>query len=200
MPEKIEKQLAAFTEDQIGLVYCGSLYHDDQTGRTTVRNTKYFSGYVYEKLIFENFIGSTSFPLLRKQALDEVGGFDPLMKSAQDFDVWLRLAKKWKIAYVTDPLVLYYAHGGERITTTPIYRIEGQRRIIEKNADYLEKDRRAWWYRHIKLTPEYAQNRQLKVALGLWSRAALKRPGEVKTNVKILYGVFCNYFSARKKA
>lgn len=195
MPEKIEKQLRCFTRKEIGLVYCGNLCRNDSTGRITTAVTKYREGFVFDQLILENFIGSTSFPLLRKEYLLEIGGFDPLMKSAQDFDVWLRMAQKWEIAYVPEPLVVYHVHDGERITSTPVYRIEGQKRIIEKNKEYLACHKKAWWFRNIKIAPEYAQNRQLGKALRLWICMAIKRPYEIRGNITILYRLFRNYLS-----
>lgn len=43
---------------------------------------------------------------MRTNALREIGGFDVDMQSAQDYDVWLRLAQKYDINYVDKPLVL----------------------------------------------------------------------------------------------
>lgn len=196
MPEKIEKQLQAFTDDRISLVYCGCINRNDCSGTDTIENAKTYSGYVFDRLIIDNFVGSTSFPLIRKDRLLQIGGFDPQMKSAQDFDVWLRLAESGMFGCVEEPLVIYHIHGGQRITTTPLCRIQGQERLIQKNAGYLKTHRKAWWTRHIRLAPEYASNRQLGTALGLWIRAVIRCPQRIPTNLEMLLRVFWRYLNA----
>ena len=184
LPEKIEKQLLAFTTDRIALVYCGSNFNRD--GVVTKRETEYVSGSIYHKLILGNFIGSTSFPLLRTQALRAVGGFDPLMQSAQDYDVWLRLAEKYEVAYVEEPLVTYYIHDGEQITRNYAKKVSGLERLNEKNMVYLKTDKNAMWLRTIKLAPMYAGNGQRWKAVCTWLRAVLLCPWKFKENLRYL--------------
>lgn len=190
MPEKIEKQLEKFS-DGVALVYCGYDVYCCATGETVKRRSVYLRGSVYEELIKENFIGSTSFPLLRKSCLEEIGGFDVLMQSAQDYDVWLRLSQKYDVDYVEEPLVLYYVHDGERISKNHNKRIAGQKRLIEKNMSYLKQNGEAYWIRHIKLVPEYAANKQMGKALSVWLKAVARRPWKVKVNLRYLYWAVC---------
>lgn len=49
--------------------------------------------------------GST---MMRRAALDEVGGFDAGLRSAEDLDLWIRMLEAgWRAAYVPAPLVDY---------------------------------------------------------------------------------------------
>lgn len=192
LPEKIEKQLSAFTTEKIALVYCGSNLNRD--GVVTDRKTEFVSGSIYHKLILRNFIGSTSFPLLRTQALRAAGGFDPQMQSAQDYDVWLRLAEKYEVAYVDEPLVTYYIHDGEQITRNYAKKVSGLERLNEKNMAYLKTDKNAMWIRTIKLAPMYAGNRQIWKAICAWVRAVMLCPWRVKGNLRYLVHVTRNVF------
>ena len=65
------------------------------------------SGNVYAKLLLVDFIESGSNPLIRKQALVEVGGFDESLLAAQDWDMWLRLAARYHFVAVPSAQVLY---------------------------------------------------------------------------------------------
>lgn len=199
LPEKIEKQIRLFSEDTVGLVYCGNYIRNDINGSMRREPMKNCSGMIYEKLILENFIGSTSFPLIRKDYLVQIGGFDPLMRSAQDFDVWLRMARKWEVRCVPEPLVVYHVHGEERITTNPLLRISGQKRIIEKNAEFLQQHKNAKLLRQIKLAPEYASNKQLGKAMWIWFTNSIQRPLSIQSNVLILYRVLQNALLAFRK-
>ena len=185
-PEKIELQLAAFTDDDIALVYCNHEVLDETTGTRTAQSHLCRKGRVYGELIVDNFIGSTSFPLLRTSALREIGGFDPLMLSAQDYDVWLRLSEKFTVSHVEEPLVIYHVHAGEQISKSFKKKIGGMERINEKNAAYLRKNRRARWFRNLKLVPMYAGDGQLGKALKIWWRMAFTCPGQVKENLRYL--------------
>ena len=121
LPEKLEKQLKIMGKTGVALVYCGCLKINDET-RVYLKDSvspQYYRGYIFDELIKKNFIESTSFPLLRTECLRKIGGFDPLMQSAQDYDVWLRIAKEYEVDYVKEPLVLYHIHPDERISTNP---------------------------------------------------------------------------------
>lgn len=192
LPQKIEKQIEKFVSSDIALVYCGSLTKNDMNGTIVTANTRFLSGSVYEELIKNNFIGSTSFPLLRTEAARSVGGFDPLMQSAQDMDLWLRLAKKYNIAYVEEALVVYHVHDGEQITKNYAKKVSGLERLNEKNADYLRADKEAFWIRTIKLAPIYAGNRQYRKAISAWLRAIIVRPWHVENNLRYLIYMFRN--------
>ena len=161
LPEKIEYQVSKFSDPDIGLVYCGRMVVNDSTGKISNENLEEHSGYIYEKLIYNNFIGSTSYPLIKREAIMSVGGFDPLMQSAQDYDLWLRLAKNYKVDFVGSILAKYHIHNGERISTNYKAKISGQERLIEKNIEYLRQHHKAWWWRLLRLSFQYGRSRQL---------------------------------------
>ncbi|MBE6635607.1 MAG: glycosyltransferase family 2 protein [Ruminococcaceae bacterium] len=199
-PEKIEKQLAKFESPSIGLVYCGSETFNEDANTVKIRETKFISGKIYEQLIINNFIGSTSFPLLRKRALEEIGGFDPLMQSAQDYDVWLRISKLYEVDFVEDILVRYYVHQSERITSDPKKKISGLERIIEKNYEHIKINRQAYWSRTMELAPFYAANMQFFKAFSLWFKAVLKCPEKLKKNIYYARYIYLERFvNTRKK-
>ena len=180
---KIEKQLKEFIDDDIALVYCGQEIKNDVTGIVESHALRGLAGYIYPELIKKNFIGSTSFPLLRKSALEQIGGFDILMQSSQDYDVWLRLAKKYKISFVDESLVVYHVHDNERITSNCVRKINGLERVNEKNWDYIQLHKDVMWSRLMPLVPYYAGNKQLGEALKVWIRAAFLQPFAFKKNI-----------------
>lgn len=182
LPEKIEKQIRVIQNTNKGLVYCGNMTVDDRTGERKCIEKEYYRGNAFTQLLYSNFIESTSYPLIRKDFLKEIGGFDPLMQAAQDYDVWLRLAERYEIDYVAEPLVVYHEHAGERITTNPKKKISGLERINQKYADYLEKDPGLWWKRHIGIARYYAMDRRGMKALSIWWKCVCKCPGKVKEN------------------
>ncbi|MCI0703604.1 MAG: hypothetical protein L0241_21190, partial [Planctomycetia bacterium] len=53
------------------------------------------------------FIGST---ILRREAFGSVGGFDPKLRGAADWELWLRMAHRFMWAYMSEPLATYSRH------------------------------------------------------------------------------------------
>lgn len=170
LPEKIELQLNKFKDKRVGLVYCASntlVTKGDKVIKSSIR--KYtISGNVFETLMLKNFIGSTSFVVLKREALELCGLFNEELKSAQDFELWLRIAKEYAVDFVDIPLVNYYAHDGERITSDYEKKIQGLETVNELNKDYLNSNPKALSMRKMVLVPYYAQAFGKKRAIAKW--------------------------------
>jgi glycosyltransferase involved in cell wall biosynthesis len=107
-PDKLEAQLRALQEDpRIGVSY--SLVHCiDEAGRFLHPCSRITaSGDVYARLLVTDFLDTVSNPLIRKEALDRIGGFDESLASADDWDILLRLAACYPFACVSAVQVLY---------------------------------------------------------------------------------------------
>lgn len=69
------------------------------------RGYRYLSGgEVYDNLLKENFI-FTPTVTLRRDLLKDIGCFDETLPIAEDYDLWLRIARKYKVHYIDRPLV-----------------------------------------------------------------------------------------------
>lgn len=82
-----------------------------------------------------NFLGGASMLFCRAEVLKKINGFDPLLKSCQDWDLWVRLAKQGRILVSHQLLVKYTLHAGERITTNFRSAYLGHRRFYFKFKD-----------------------------------------------------------------
>ncbi len=110
MPEKLEKEVLEIEKDsQIGLV-CTNAVNFDTEGEHGNRikdhpGDKYFT---FESLIWGNrVIGSTA--LARKDVIEAVGMLDedPLISPSDDYELWLRIAKRYRIKYIDQPLIKF---------------------------------------------------------------------------------------------
>ena len=107
-PNKLELQFKALQDNpQAAVAYSWSDWIDESGqflrsgGHITV------NGKAYEKLLLRDFIESGSNPLIRKQALDEVGCFEQSVTPAEDWDMWLRLAARYEFVTVEVPQIFY---------------------------------------------------------------------------------------------
>ncbi len=91
---------------------------DDIHDMTYSLHNRHDVGHVYDSLLESgNFVGSTSVPMIRKACLEYVGGFDVIMRSAQDYELYLRIAKRYEVNAIKDFCVIYHVHEGARIST-----------------------------------------------------------------------------------
>lgn len=114
-PEKLERCLHKFGE-KIDVVYHGEVW---------VKNggvpRKVFYGPLartsYDSLLHDGNCLSTSAIMVRKSSLDKVGGFneDPQMVTAEDYELWLRLAQAGcRFGVVDEILGEYRIHEGNQ--------------------------------------------------------------------------------------
>ncbi|OCQ96603.1 glycosyl transferase family A [Nostoc sp. MBR 210] len=80
----------------------------DENGKFLVSGSHItVNGDVYERLLVSNFLENGSNPLIYREALIELGGFDESLSAAQDWDMWLRLAAKYSFVCVPKVQILY---------------------------------------------------------------------------------------------
>ena len=115
--EKLEKQIALFDQPGVGVVYTRARLMDPEGNSREVGPVGPYlqprAGHVAEWLLFDNFVWFSS-SVVRKQCLQELGGFDESLPMGIDWDLWLRLSMHWDFAYVNEPLLLYrVGHPGQ---------------------------------------------------------------------------------------
>ncbi|MGB5962823.1 MAG: glycosyltransferase [Coleofasciculaceae cyanobacterium] len=107
-PNKLELQLKALQNNpQAAVAYSWTDWIDQSGQFLRAGGHITVNGNAYEKLLIRDFIESGSNPLIKKQALDEVGDFDQSVTPPEDWDMWLRLAAKYEFITVEVPQILY---------------------------------------------------------------------------------------------
>ena len=69
-----------------------------------------FSGDVFWRLLEANYI-ATSTVVARRTALVECGLFDPDLDTLEDYDLWVRLAERYRFEYLPEPVAVYRGRG-----------------------------------------------------------------------------------------
>ena len=107
-PTKLERQLRRLEEagDDYGLCYCWfDFILDDGRRLPALRGTS--EGVAVRELWTSNIIGTFSVALVRRAALEAVGGPDPGLPSCQDWDLYLRMNERTGMCVVPEVLVSY---------------------------------------------------------------------------------------------
>lgn len=136
-PQKIERQLDRFAEldDDYCCVYTGGV-RIDSSGRVVTRIDPSVEGTVYPDVFLDFDLLPHSSHLVRREALLDVGGFDPDFPHAVDWDVSIRLAREYKFAYVDERLVERHFHddnvSGDIVAGDPAYQVDAHERVWKK--------------------------------------------------------------------
>lgn len=107
-PDKLESQLKALQANpEAAVAYSWTNWIDESSQLLGKGSHNTEQGDVFAKLLLNDFVANGSNSLIRRQALTEVGGFDPSVTPAEDWDLWLRLAVHYQFVAVPVPQVLY---------------------------------------------------------------------------------------------
>ncbi|GAA3639339.1 glycosyltransferase family 2 protein [Flavivirga jejuensis] len=99
---ELKKQIALFPE--AGL-YCNNyeIFHKKNMSRKAALNFNYQNECLIVEDFFKasitNLVAWTSAVCFSKEKFNEIGGFDTKFKTAQDLDLWIRFALKYKVSF-----------------------------------------------------------------------------------------------------
>ncbi len=138
---KLEKQVALLDANpDIGMVHSWVWFMDGQ-GRSTGRIWKtQAEGMALSRLLHRNDVAVLSV-LVRRECFDKVGGFDPTLRSLEDWDLWLRLVVEHSIAVIKEPLAYYRQLPGS----------------MSRNCDVMEASFKTVIDRHFARAPQSLQ-------------------------------------------
>lgn len=108
LPDKLRIQSAVLDSNpSVGMVYARALIMDE-VGTILPRHWGgNLSGWIYPQMLFmySSFI-TTPTVMVRAEVLREIGGFDEKMQVCEDLDLWRRIARRYQIHHVLQPLAM----------------------------------------------------------------------------------------------
>ncbi len=107
-PDKIELQLAALQQNpEAGVAYSWTAFINEKSEFLYAWEPLYYQGNIYPQLLLRNFISSGSNIMVRSKYIQAAGKFDPTLKSAEDWDYYIRLAALCHFVLVPKYQILY---------------------------------------------------------------------------------------------
>lgn len=113
LPEKLERHVARHESDrELGVTYSrvNRVLPDGRVRRVDPRQGP--EGMVFAALLRKSFIPTCSAVVVRREALDDVGPFDEGFRLSDDYDLWFRLARRFRFGFIEDSLVQYRLYEG----------------------------------------------------------------------------------------
>ncbi len=152
-PDKLERQVALARNSGAALLFSDSLVIDSE-GQTIGRLSEQFDlasidpRHAHRELLRRGNFIPYSTAVVRAAAIRAVGGFDGRYQYVSDYDLWLRLARRYTLAWTLEPLAGYRIHPSQ---------------FTQKNADITLAEHRAL-LDPIAKTPSYP--REIRIAVG----------------------------------
>jgi glycosyltransferase involved in cell wall biosynthesis len=144
---KLEKQVSCLEQNpSVGLVYTWTQLIDSTGKLLKFSVTHEEEGYIWEKIVIQDVVGSGSCAMVRASCFEEVGLFDRDVGIADDFDMWIRIAAAYEFAVVKECLVLYRQHQNNAS--------KNRQKVIQTHAQIIEKS-----FKDVPLNLLYLRNR-----------------------------------------
>jgi len=110
LPNKLELQVKELEKNPELAFICSSTYIIDSCGKNIGQWGEKISIFgTFNDLYEENIVYNLTV-LMRRKCFNDVGGYDEKLLSCQDYDLWLRMAKKYKFYYMAVPLTKHRKH------------------------------------------------------------------------------------------
>lgn len=108
LPGKLQAQCQALMHAPRAHVAYGWVDFVDEEGRFVHRDRRAnFDGRVYTQLLVHNFIASGSNILVKREALEHVGGYDESLRAVEDWELNTRLAAAFEFVHVPQVVTRY---------------------------------------------------------------------------------------------
>ena len=136
--EKLEKQITFLNDNpHLEWIYSDTWFFEERTS-----NIRYLAsdrhplleGDILEPLFLNNFIPSPTL-MFRRSVFEQVGVWDETVQTAEDWNMWLRIARSFPNGVCREPLALYRIHTQNKLSKVdPFVYSRTINQIIESHA------------------------------------------------------------------
>lgn len=139
LADKLDKQINYMLENNVEVSYSPYLLYENNKWSIVPSNykDKYFCKDNLIEILKKNNVVGTPTLVVKNSVFFEVGLFDEEMERMQDYELILRLAKKYKIGYIDEPLVKVYRMK-ESISTNNEVLSDTYVKLLERHIDFLD--------------------------------------------------------------
>lgn len=140
-PDFLEKMLAALqARPDAALAYCGWQNVGLPGGRGEPFIPPDYENATKAETLFANCRWPIHAALVKREAVLTAGGFDPSLKNAEDYALWLRIATAAPIVRVPEVLAFYHFHGNAQASSNKaraaLHHLHAQQHYLAHNPDF----------------------------------------------------------------
>jgi GT2 family glycosyltransferase len=198
-PRKLRAQLDRVAND-VALVGVGAVFIDGEGEVLSERLPPIPDAEYGEALLHANVVGSPSGVLARRELVRSVGGFDESLPRSQDWDLWIRLARRGRVVTCREVLYAYMIHAGAASAGDHAQQAADHERIRAKYAPALRVEHDPVAYaRWVAGHQRQARRRLDAIRTYLSSGVRDRDPGNLLRGVTLVFGERALRFARRVK-
>ena len=118
----------------------GRLEIMDASGTRIPATLPVVTTHFYEELLRRNYIRTPAMAAVRRDVMDVVGGFDPSCSPSADYDLYLRVARRYPL--IAHPaIVARYRQHATNMSRNPRLMLPATLQVLERQRQYVGHDR-----------------------------------------------------------
>ena len=202
LPNRFEEQMGYFEEHQEVVLLGTTVYLIDENGKIVGKRIVLAKPTIKD-IFKENHFNHGSV-MFKKEIVNQLGGYNELIRYSQDYELWLRIAKSYEVRNLTQLLYKLRSHDENiRLTNweeSTLYnslvlrsvRGELDEEVLNAIKDngikslylYLNKDEKIFF--HKSLADLHVRNSDLKLAREEYKKIFSLNPFDIKNNINII--------------
>lgn len=132
LPYSLESRLAAADREGVQVVH-SECYVIQEDGNLKLFGVPPLMGWIYHQVLAHP---GPVFPalLVTKEAIEKIGYLDERIRSWQEWDTTIRLAKHYSFGFVPEPTFVYDCRGADTISKKTLRDAQGYEQIVHKHV------------------------------------------------------------------
>jgi len=192
LPEKLEKQIKIFNESKnarLGVVYCDVAIME---GRKQIAERRsIYKGKIFPQILEKDIVWGGSSAMVNRKIFSVCGNFDENLPESDDWELWIRVSKKFNFDFVPEVLVKQYVHPGSLSVTIPkLKKIKAYQYILKKFLKDYQNNPKIFSNYLCHLGSLYCQAGNISEGQKLFIKALSQSPLNMNTYLYFLVSFF----------
>ena len=203
LPGKLARQVGLFEKSgpDVALIYGGfhRIRSDGAIYDTFAPRLRgdVFMGYVCGH---DTLTGSASNPLMRRELMGKIGGYDENIKTSEDWEFYIRLASRYKFDFIAEPVLNIRAHAGARLGDRLLDAAETELIMLGKFKEFFAAHRACRSYYLQTVGGKYCRAGECSRGRSYIAKAVADDPLNATAWAQLLFSFFGSPFFRRMHA
>jgi len=115
LPHKLSRQIAEVERTGLQVCHTEELWIRDGVRVNQMNKHKKQGGWIYQQCLPLCAMSPSSI-MIHRSVFDEVGVFDEALPACEDYDLWLRIAARYEVAYIAEPCINKYGGHADQLS------------------------------------------------------------------------------------
>ena len=137
LPHKLHRQCELINQSELKVCHTEEVWIRNGVRVNQMNKHKKSGGWIFKKCLPLCAMSPSSI-LIHRNVFDEVGGFDEQLPACEDYDLWLRIANQYEVAYVEEPCINKYGGHEDQLSRLhwgmDRFRVIALQKFLESSA------------------------------------------------------------------